>query len=289
MMTMGNYPQEKRFCMKQPLYCSTGTMVGRANTWNHRLFVEASPEIKADGYELMMVTAYYEKLSEVLCDAEKSVLPFPVIHAEKDIGFYLGGDDEDRAEALRLFDVNCRMGQAIGAEKLVLHLWSGRRSDEDLSKNMSVLDDLYESCDKTGLSLLIENVPCAFYDPITNLSRVASVREGAKFVYDIRFGAFHEQNDAIVSSGALESGRIDHLHVSDYIGPPHDFSSLRPILHLGEGIIGMEALLSQVARRYRGSVTLESPEILVDGVAVHKINRDLDYIRRVFDTVQGEE
>lgn len=289
MMIMGNYPKEKRCSMKQPLYCSTGTMVGRANTWNHRLFTDASREIKADGYELMMVTAYYEKLGEVLRYSEKSVLPFPVIHAEKDIGFYLGGDDEDREEALRLFSINCQMGRAIGAEKLVLHLWSGRRSDEDLSKNMSVLDLLYETCDKAGLLLLVENVPCAFYDPITNLTRVLTARPDAKFVYDVRFGAFHEQNDQIIASGALENGRINHLHVSDYIGPPHDFSSLRPILHLGEGIIGMESLLSKIACRYFGSVTLESPEILVDGVDAAAINRDLDYIRRVFDTVHGKE
>ncbi len=275
--------------MKQGLYCSTGTMVGRANIWNHRLFADHSREIQADGYELMMVTAYYEKLSEVLAYADKSVLPFPVIHAEKDIGFYLGGDAEDRAEALRLFRINCEAGRAVGSKKLVLHLWSGRRSDGDLSINLLSLDALYEMADAAGLLLLIENVPCVYHDPITNLSRVLTARQDAKFVYDLRFGAFHEQNDRIVSSGALENGLVGHLHVSDYIGPAHDFSSLRPILHLGEGIIGMESLLSRIAKRYAGSVTLESPEILVDGVDADAINRDLDFIRRVFGAVNGKE
>ena len=269
--------------MRQGLYCSTGTMVGRANTWNNRLFVDHSREIRADGYELMMVTAYYDRLSEVIRYAEKSVLPFPVIHAEKDIGFYLGGDAEDRAEALRLFRLNCETGRALGSRKLVLHLWSGRRSDFDLSINLLSLDALYEIAERAGLLLLCENVPCAYYDPITNLLRVLKAHPDAQFVYDLRFGAFHEQNDRIVSSGALENGRIGHMHVSDYIGPAHDFSSLRPILHLGEGVIGMEALLSEIARRYTGTVTLESPEILVDGVDADAINRDLDFIRRVFN------
>ena len=273
--------------MKQPLYCSTGTMVGRGNNWNHRLFVEYSDRINASGYELMMVNAYYDKLSEVVRDAEGSKLPFGVIHAEKDIGFYLGGDGDDLKEALRLYRINCAVGKALGAEKIVLHLWSGRRSDEHLERNLSVLDQLYEESEKAGLLLVIENVPCAFYDPITNLSRVKEKRPDAKFVYDLRFGAFHEQNDRIVHSGALENGTVAHLHVSDYIGPPHDFSSLRPILHLGEGIIGMERLLKAVASRYSGSVTLESPEILAEGVAFDTINRDLEYIRRIFDAAEA--
>lgn len=278
----GIIPERKKTPMKQGLFCSTGTMVGRANTWNYRLFVDYSREIKADGYELMMVTAYYDKLSEVLSYAEKSVLPFPVIHAEKDIGFYLGGDAEDRAEALRLFAVNCEAGRAIGAKKLVLHLWSGRRSDAELAVNLASLDALYEIAERAGLLLLVENVPCAYHDPITNLSRLLAMRGDAKFVYDVRFGAFHEQNDTIIASGALENGTIAHMHISDYVGPAHDFSSLRPIPHLGEGIIGMEALLSRIAPRYAGTVTLESPEILVDGVDAEAINRDLDFIRRVF-------
>lgn len=273
--------------MKQPLYCSTGTMVGRANNWNHRLFVEYSGEIAADGYELMMVNAYYEKLTDLVSDAMKSRLPFGVIHAEKDIGFYLGGDEDDRKEALRLYGINCAVGKAVGAGKIVLHLWSGRRSDEFLERNLSVLDDLYELSEKAGLLLVIENVPCAFHDPITNLSRVKTARPDARFVYDVRFGAFHEQNRRIVSSGALEDGTVSHLHVSDYIGPPHDFSSLRPIPHLGEGIIGMEALLSEIAPRFSGSVTLESPEILVDRVAYDVINRDLLFIKRIFDAADN--
>ena len=272
--------------MKQPIFCSTGTMVGRANLWNHRLFVDFSRDIEADGYELMMVNAYYDKLFEVLSYAEKSALPFGVIHAEKDIGYYLGGDEADRAEALRLFAINCEAGRAIGAEKIVLHLWSGERSDRELSRNLSALDALYEISEKAGLLLVIENVPCAVSDPITNLSQVLALRPDARFVYDVRFGAFHEQNDAIIASGALESGRIAHLHVSDYVGPAHQFSSLRPIPHLGAGIIGMEALLSRIAPRFAGSVTLESPEICENTVAYEAINRDLAFIRRIFDIKQ---
>ena len=266
--------------MKNKLYCSTGTMVGRANGWNHRLFIENGKDIEADGFELMMVKAYYEKLDIVVRDCVKSGLYFGVIHAEKDIGYYLGGDEDDQVEALRLFRINCEVGKAIGAEKLVLHLWSGPRSDNDLAKNLLMLDALYEIADEYGIRLLIENVPCALNDPITNLKRVLERKSMAQFVYDVRFGAFHEQNDIILSSGALCDGRIDHIHVSDYEGPPHDFASLRPILHLGKGIIGMDTLLPKILRDYHGTLTLESPEILESGCAVDAINQDLAYIKK---------
>lgn len=268
--------------MKNQIYCSTGTVVGRDNQWNHRLFTDYGKEIEADGFELMMVNAYYEKLPTVIADAKASGLFFGVIHAEKDIGLYLGGDEEDRREGLRLFDINCRVGCEIGAEKLVLHLWSGRRSDACLDNNLSALDALYEIAEGYGIRMLMENVPCAYRDPLTNLARVSMKRPDAAFVYDVRFGAFHEQNETILSSGALSDGRIDHLHVSDYVGPPHNFSSLRPIPHLGEGIIGLKTLLPRIAACYGGTVTLESPEILPDKCAYEVINRDLQFIRRYF-------
>lgn len=268
--------------MNNKIYCSTGTFVGRNNGWNHRLFLDYGKEIAADGFELMMVKAYYDKRLEVVSDVKKSGLSFPVIHLEKDIGFYLGGDQEDRRHGVSLFSLNCQIGRYCGSEKAVLHLWSGERSDANLDNNLSVLDELYSIAEGYGLRLLIENVPCAYYDPITNLDRVSCLREGAQFVYDVRFGAFHEQNDAILQSGALTDGRIGHLHVSDYVGPPHTFSSLRPIPHLGQGIIGLDTLLPRIAALYDGSVTLESPEIISEGVAVDIINQDLDYIRRYF-------
>ena len=280
MLTEEETDKRKRETVKNKLYCSTGTMVGRANGWNHRLFIENGKYIEADGFELMMVKAYYEKLDTVLRDAVNSGLCFGVIHAEKDIGYYLGGDETDRAEAIRLFRINCEAGKAVGAEKLVLHLWSGPRSDNDLSKNLLMLDSLYAIADEYGIRLLIENVPCALHDPLTNLKSVLEQKPKAQFVYDIRFGAFHEQNDKILSSGALSDGRIDHIHISDYVGPPHDFASLRPILHLGKGIIGTDTLLPKIVKEYHGTLTLESPEILESGCAVDAINQDLVYIKK---------
>lgn len=268
--------------MNNPIYCSTGAFVGRASTWDHTLIPRFGKEIEADGFEFMMEKVYYDKRLQVVGDLEKSGLSFPVIHLDKEIGFFLGGDAEEREQGLQLFSLNCQMGWYLGCDKAVLHLWSGTRSDGALDRNLSVLEELYKIAEGYRLRLLIENVPCAFHDPMTDLDRVSALKPDAKFVYDVRFGAFHEQNDAIVTSGALADGRIDHIHISDYVGPPHDFKSLRPIPHLGKGIIGLETLLPRIAEQYHGSLTLESPEILPDRVDPEPINRDLAFIRRYF-------
>ena len=267
--------------MNNILYCSTGTMVGRDNGWNYRLFTERGGEIEADGFELMMVKPYYERLRELVSAIEKCGLYFGSIHAEKDIGIYLAGQNPgDTEEGFRLFALNCNVGSAIGASKLVLHLWSGRVSDTRLSSNISCLDRLFEIAGENSLELLIENVPSVESDAFSNLCRVSASRPDAGFVYDVRFGAFHAQNEEIVSSGWLENGRIRHLHISDYTGPSGDFSSLRPILHPGQGIAGLEKLLPEIFSVYHSTVTLESPDIHPEGFDASVINRDMDFIRK---------
>ncbi len=266
--------------MNNKILCSTGAIVGRDNRWNHRLVTAYGKEIDADGFELMMVKPYYDDLGTVLDDYNKSGLSFPVIHAEKDIGIFLGGEEEDEREGLRLFRLNCHAGKAVGAEKLVLHLWSGQRSDRYIERNLAVTEKLFAIAEEYGIALLCENVPCVMQDPLTHLAALRALHPHAAFVYDLRFGAFHGQNEAILASGALSDGRVAHMHVSDYVGPPHDFSSLRPIPHLGKGIIGMASLLSRIAPLYHGSVTLESPEICPDTCRYDVINADLAFMRR---------
>ena len=58
--------------MPTKILCSTGTLVGRANGYNHRIVTENHKNIDADGFELMMLNAYYERLSEVIRDFEKA-------------------------------------------------------------------------------------------------------------------------------------------------------------------------------------------------------------------------
>ncbi len=267
--------------MNNKIYVSSGTMVGRINNYNYRIFTESAKELWADGFELMMVHAYYPILSEVCAEIDRVGAKIAVVHAEKDIGGFLSErDSEILKKAFADFEVNCRVGSYFGSEKIVFHLWSAPSSDTCFENNLSALPYLYEIADRYSIELLIENVPCVKRDPFTNLSEIHEKYPHVRFIFDTRFGAFHEQTDKFLSSGWLSSGKIAHMHFSDYTGPAHDFTSLRPIPHLGQGLVGFDRIMPIISEKYHGSITLESPEIHEHDTNIEKINKDLKYIRK---------
>ena len=265
------------------IYCSTGTMIGRINNWDESLIYRFCPLIRADGFELMMVKAFYDKRDRVISAVKKSGCKFPLIHFEKEIGIYLASPErEDKEKALELFRFNCEVGKEIGAERCVFHLWSGIVSDTALENNLSMLDELYSICEEHSLTLLIENVPCASgVSPLSNLKRIRKIKKDAGFVYDTRFGALHGDNRRLYEKDFFEKESIVHLHVSGYGGPVGDFSSLRPILHLHEGIVDYSLLLPSVFASYNGSVTNESPGAREIDCDLDAINDDIRFLRCV--------
>ncbi len=267
--------------MNNKIFCSTGTIVGRANGFNYRLFTDNHREIVSDGFELMMVHAYYPILSDLSREIERSGANIEVLHAEKDIGGLLTQNDPDAIKkALSDFEINCALAENIGAEKVVFHLWSAPHSDRFFDKNLTHLPYFVEISEKHRVTLLIENVPCATGDPYSRLCEIEAKYPDVRFIFDTRFGAFHEQTDKFLESEWIGSGKIAHMHFSDYTGPSHTFSSLRPIPHLGDGIVGFDRIMPIISGKYNGSITLESPEIRCDASGIDKINRDLDYIRK---------
>ncbi|MBE6608079.1 MAG: sugar phosphate isomerase/epimerase [Ruminococcaceae bacterium] len=267
--------------MNNKIYCSSGTMVGRINNYNYNLFTENIKEIEADGFELMMVAAYYPVLSELISAIEKTGANIPVVHAEKDIGEAFAETDRDiLSKAFDAFETNCRVGKHLASEKIVLHLWSGLVSDSFFKNNLAALPYLYDIAAKYSLELLIENVPCTTADPFSNLSAIDEKYPHVNFIFDTRFGAFHEQTDKFLSSEWLTNGKIRHMHFSDYVGPAHDFRSLRPIPHLGCGLVGFDSIMPVISEKYHGSITLESPELHAEGPDTEKLNNDLRYIKK---------
>ena len=282
---MCNMKKGGRF-VNNRIYCSTGCVIAPDNLWNEELIVSVCRDINADGFELMTVKPFYEKLSRVVSAVERSGLSFPIIHLEKDIAVYLASDDDDEAKkGLELFKTCCTLGKNIGAERAVFHFWSGRVSDTRLENNLRYLDILYNTALEHGLLLMIENVPCVKYDPITNLKKISEKRADARFVYDTRFGEFHRQNEIMLKSDwikgkDLNGARIDHVHVSGYRGGEEkDFTSLRPILHLDEGVTDHKRLLEKLSSVYFGSITCEAPAVVSGGIDTDAINRDLELIR----------
>ncbi len=279
-----------------PLYCSTGTIIGRVNRYDYRYILRLMPalctEVPLDGLELMMLPAYLDELPEIAHELRAVGLRIPIIHADKEVGTMLSrgaamGEDglAECGRALRLFEQSCEMGMRVGARQIVLHLWGGTDSDAHLPVNMEYLDRINGRALACGLEVLIENVPCTTADPIRNLDTIHRRFPDQRFVFDTRFAAFHRQLNTLTDMPWLIGDRLAHLHVSDlFDGAERDFSRLRPILHPGEGQINFPALLAALtARGYCGSVTLESPVMREGGFDLEKLKTSLQTLRTLLD------
>jgi Sugar phosphate isomerases/epimerases len=273
--------------MNNKVYCSTGTIIGGENNFNWNLIVENKNNIAADGFELMMLHVYYSQFREMEKQFAANNMVFPVIHGGKNIGDLLShADQESTVEALRLFDLNCEFGVNIGAEKIVLHLWGGYDSDKNIDYNIDMCEKLLEISEKYNITLLIENIPCIVKEPLSYWNILEKRYPQLKFIADTRFLGFHSQTEEIFESNWFDKGKITHMHVSDFSGPPRDFSTLRPILHPHDGMIDMDTLLTKATAKYNGSITLESPVINGDGTLdIEKLNSSLNYIKKVSNNI----
>ena len=267
--------------MKNKILCSTGTSIGRENNCDYRIMADIAPKLDCDGFELMMLKAYYEHLDEIPKFFSGTDMVFPVIHADKQIGDLISkNEDGDADEAIRRFEVNCRLGYDMKCERIVLHLWGGIASDRTIQLNIDFAERLLPIAEKYGLRLTVENIPCVIADPLSHWKILAERYPELDFIFDTRFGGFHTQLTQAVNDGWMGT-RVKHMHVSDFTGPPRDFTTLRPILHPGEGIVDLDGFFALAAPVYSGTITLESPVINPDGsLDIVKLNNSLKYIRK---------
>lgn len=283
--------------LARTILASTGTIVGRANNYGTHLVTEILPALIDEkliaGGELMMLNAYYERLTAVATEWTAAGIPFPVIHCEKDVGtlisdagaFYAAGNVDEaetaHSRALELFRLNCEMGALVRSSRMVIHLWGGLNSDRYISSNIEILSELCNIIRPYGIRLLIENVPSALTDPLINWKKLLPYCPEIGFVFDTRFGNLHRQIDATLSDGAIVP-YIEHIHISDHRGAERDFSSLRPILHPGEGMIDFDSIAQKLNEiGYESTVTLESPVIKEGGADGEKLRRTLIYLNRL--------
>jgi len=260
------------------VFCSTGTMIGRVTGYNYNLIVENMKNISCDGFELIILPAWYDKLDEVSSALVKGNVYIPVLHIEKEIGYLVSrNEDGDMAEALRLFEENCRVAHNVGAEKCVFHLWGNAPSDSHIEHNVEVFPRFLEIADKYGLILTVENIPCTTHDPISNWDRLIRYTPDVKFTLDTRFAAFHNQIETVFERRELFE-HIIHVHISDFGGNRMEWGKIRPILHPGEGVIDFDKFFDNL-KFYENSITLESPVMSESGIDIDKLNRTLGYIK----------
>ena len=276
--------------MHNEIFCSTGAYIGYENNYNPDLIPVYGSKIRCDAFEFMIVSTWDEspeKITRRLC---KSPLVFRILHSDKDIGKRLSDHDSEGAFSLFLQSLNSAVN--IGAQKLVLHLWGGINSDCDIEYNIGETERMLSACLKSRVTLCIENVPCRCGDPIEHWRRLAVRYPEIRFVFDSRFAAFAGETDSAgeIFTAPELAGRIVHMHISDFVGPAHDFNKLRPIPQPGKGTIDFDKLFSALSPIYDGTITLESPSLYDCGrVDTEELNDSLDCIRHGMNCMNIKE
>lgn len=269
---------------KERLYCSTGTFIGRRNGRDPALLPQYAPQLHCDGFELMYYGAWSAEWDTVLPRLCADHPHIPVLHTEKDIGELIGKcNDADTVTACGMFTQNCIAATDVGAKILVLHLWSGETSDRHIDYNIEILGELLRIAARYGMVIAVENIPCAYGDPLHHLEQIAARYDACRFTVDTRLAAFHRQEMKIFDCDFLFGAkRVVHIHVNDFDGSPMDWSSLRHYVHPGFGIIDFDRLCEKIRKTgYDGSYTVESPIFLSDGTAdLAKMNQTLAFLRK---------
>ena len=261
------------------LLCSTGALVGRPNGRDWRLLTVCGERLCCDGLEFMMYDSWYGQAEQIISFLRALPLPIPAMHCEKGIGEMISLGQEK--EALEKFGINCRMAQAIGAEKMVLHLWNGVTSDSHMDRCLGAYPALRAMADECGVLLTVENVVCSAQDPITHWRALMEADAGVRFTFDTKMAAFHGQMDGMYTPENRDLWlHIAHLHINDYAGGYRDWNNLRT-LHPGDGTVDFERLFAFLREiGYDGDCTVEATSFDREGI-IHwdKLNAALNRLR----------
>lgn len=267
------------------ILCSTGALIGRVPGYSYTIMEECLGRLDCDGFEFMMYDDFYAKLEEVSTYFSRFPKPFPTFHVAKNVGLLISRNDEgDTEKAIELFEKNCYMGQKIGAQKLILHLWSGLDSDKDFPHNIETYKLLRKIADRYGLVLTVENVVCGFADPMTRLNELAKISPDIRFTFDTKMAEFHGQLELLYAEENRHIWeRVAHMHINDYKGGIKEWERLKT-LHIGDGQIDFVRLFRFLKKmNYAGDFTIESTSFDRAGVIdFDKMNCSIHQVRRLF-------
>ena len=243
------------------ILCSTGALIGRPNGRDYRLLKTFVPRLECDGIELMVYPDWYADPNALISYLQPLRLHIPVLHCEKALAEHIsrGGEEENR-EAFRLFRINCRIAEKLGAEKMVFHLWNGMISDTRIENNIKAYGNLRKTAAEYGLDLLVENVIC-LKDPMTHWKELREVYPDIHFVFDTKMADFHRQLDLLYADNyewLHTENLIRHYHINDYSGEYMDWGNLK-VLPVGDGHIDFEQFFRFIRKKeYIGDFTLEA-------------------------------
>lgn len=271
------------------ILCSTGALIGRWNNRDYNLLESLSKELECDGFEFMMYSTWYEDVDDIIRALLRTKRDIPVMHCEKHIGESISkGGKEELARAYQLFEINCKMAQRIGADKLVIHLWDGLTSDANFQNNLEAYFYLNDMAVKHGLDLLVENVVCNVENPMKHWCELRERYPEIHFVFDTKMAAFHEQTELLYESEYAwlwKENHIVHYHINDYAGGYMDWKNLRT-LPIGKGKVDFERLFDHIHKTgYQGKFTVEATAGQSDGtVDIAMLNEQFRYIKDAMDS-----
>lgn len=271
--------------MSIPVYASTGAFVTRKNNRDYHLIERVAPELSADGIEFMMYTSWDSIAIPLAKELRRTGVNFPVMHMDKRIGEVLAeGDDGYMAEAARMFQRDVDMACVIGAETLVLHLWSGPRSDARFDIALEAYAVFAELAEARGLKLTIENVICMSGLALNRLRELRDKFPNIRFTYDTKMAQFRGENELIRLKEwdwLFRDKHAAHLHANDCDGSVQSGRQALAVLHYGEGNVDFDSFFEYVrGTGFSGSATVESTSCLEDGtVETDKLNRSLESVR----------
>ena len=243
------------------ILCSTGALIGRPNGRDYRLLKTYCPQLEVDGFEFILYSTWYDQIEALTAFLKELKLNIPVLHCEKSMAEHISkGGQEELREAFRLFEVNCDLANAVGAEKMVLHLWNGLISDSHFENNLNAWPELNERAQRHGLELLTENVVC-HQDPMSHWVELYRHYPDIKFVYDTKMADFHAQLELLYApeyAWLWQENHILHYHVNDFGGSFMDWNNLK-VLPLGKGHIDFDRFFRFIRETgYKGDFTFEA-------------------------------
>lgn len=267
------------------LLCSTGTFSRFPDLTDYRAILTYGPELDVDGFELMFYPDWSTQIEQITAELLNSQLRFPAIHAEKGIGpALISSRPEEREQGWQWMQASCQLGEWLGAKLLIFHLWGYPDYDENIQRNLQILNDCKEIAEDCGLKLAIETIPCKYYDPLTNIYRVIDEDPDVLIAIDTEFLAMHNQLEAALEADRLwRHNRVHHIHIKDYDGNSYSSDNFRRYLHPGEGLINFSEFFATLKlRNFSGFISLESSVVNQDGLRdIHKLKQSLSMVQEM--------
>jgi sugar phosphate isomerase/epimerase len=183
-------------------------------------------------------------------------------------------------QSLKKWRINLETAAAIGAKKVVTHIWGVPDSDKYLPRLYERVLRMREIALTYGLDMLGENCCCTYESPLPHFLDLLRLQPGMGFTIDTRPAQFHRELPALCAADELWHGAVRHLHISDFHGGLREWGALYPIPHPGEGDVDYPAFFAHLKHAdYAGTASLESPCMSADGVDWATINRFLGFVK----------